>query len=79
MPISIRNPKTESLAREVADECGESITTAITVALEERLERVRGSRTVKDLAAQLVEIGRRCATLPTLDTRTEDQILGYDE
>jgi len=78
MPLSIRNPRTEALAREVADETGESITGAITIALEERLERVRGSRIVTDLARQLAEIGARCAALPTLDTRTEDEILGYD-
>ena len=78
MALSIRNPRTEALAREVADETGESITGAITTALEERLERVRGNRIVTDLAHQLAEIGARCAALPTLDTRTEDEILGYD-
>jgi hypothetical protein len=25
-----------------------------------------------------MEIGRRCSALPTLDDRSEDQILGYD-
>jgi hypothetical protein len=26
-----------------------------------------------------MEIGERCASLPDLDTRTPDQMLGYDE
>lgn len=27
---------------------------------------------------EIMEIGRRCAALPTLDVRPEDDILGYD-
>ena len=30
------------------------------------------------LAAEMLEIGRRCAALPDLDARTSDEILGYD-
>ncbi len=77
MPISIRNEKAESLAREVAQETGESITQAITMALEERLARVRGSRTARSLVAEIMEISRRCSSLPTLDSRTDEEILGY--
>jgi antitoxin VapB len=77
MPISIRNPKTETLAREVARETGESITEAITLALEERLQRVRGSRVAADLVSEVMEISHRCSSLPTLDMRTDEEILGY--
>lgn len=31
------------------------------------------------LTEELVAIGQRCASLPDLDKRTPDQILGYDE
>jgi antitoxin VapB len=79
MPLSIRNPRAEALAREVARETGESITQAIATALEEKLERVRGRRTADDLVAEITAISRRCAALPTLDNRTEDEILGYGE
>ena len=48
-------------------------------AAEERLQRVRRQRTGRSLAAELVEIGRRCAALPDLDAREADEILGYDE
>jgi antitoxin VapB len=77
MPISIRNPKTETLARAVARETGVSITEAITLALEERLQRVRGSRVAADLVSEMMEISGRCSSLPTLDTRTDGEILGY--
>jgi len=79
MPISIRNPRTEQLAREVAQESHESITQAITLALEERLERIRGRRTANDTAQEILAISRRCRSLPNLDGRAADEILGYDD
>jgi antitoxin VapB len=39
--MNIKNPETEQLARELARKTGESLTTAITIALKERLERQR--------------------------------------
>jgi antitoxin VapB len=39
MAMNIKNPEAERLAREVAQLNGETITTAIVVALKERLER----------------------------------------
>ena len=77
MALSIRNSTTERLAREVARETGESITEAIQKSLEERLLRLSGRRTAPDLAAEILKIGDRCASLPDLDTRTPDEILGY--
>ncbi|MBW1980509.1 MAG: type II toxin-antitoxin system VapB family antitoxin, partial [Deltaproteobacteria bacterium] len=40
MALSIRNPRAEQLAREVAAMSGENLTQAIIRALEERLERL---------------------------------------
>ena len=79
MPLNIKSPPTEQLVRELAALTGESVTTAIRRAAEERISRVRRSRGGGGLAAELVEIGRRCAALPDLDERTPDEILGYDE
>jgi antitoxin VapB len=39
MGMNIKNPETQRLARELARQTGESITTAITIAIKERLER----------------------------------------
>jgi len=47
--------------------------------LEERLERLKGRRSVPDLVEILMEISRRSSSLPDLDTRETDEILGYDE
>lgn len=79
MPISIRNEKTESLAREVAVLTGESITTAITHALEDRLNKIKGRKTIPDLTEQIMDISKRCQTLPDIDPRNPDEILGYDQ
>lgn len=43
MALSIKNVKTERLARELAAQTGQSVTSAVTVALRERLREVRTS------------------------------------
>lgn len=79
MAISIKNDRAEQLARQVAATTGESLTEAVIRSLEERLERLKGRRSAPDLAETLMAIGRRCSSLPDLDTRSADEILGYDE
>jgi antitoxin VapB len=79
MPLSIKNAEAEQLARELARETHESITTAITRALEERLIRVRGSRLADDRRRRALDIIAQCAALPDLDTRNPEEILGYDD
>jgi antitoxin VapB len=79
MPLNLKDPATENSVRELAAVTGESVTAAIRRAAEERLQRVRANSSARSLAAEILEIGRRCASLPDLDTRTADEILGYDE
>lgn len=78
MALNIKDPETDRLARELSASTGESLTGAITVALRERLERVRGTVGPESLADELTVIATRCAALPVLDDRTDDDILGYD-
>ncbi len=79
MALSIRNPRAEKLAREVATESGENITQAIIQALEDRLERLHGQRSSPDLEVELMKIARRCGSLPDMDLRSAEEILGYDQ
>lgn len=79
MPLNIKDPETDRLARELSSVTGESLTAAIAIAVRERLERVRGGPRGQDLASELDAIALRCAALPVLDERSEDEILGYDE
>jgi antitoxin VapB len=53
------------------------LTDAIINALRERLERERPDRS--DLVDRLLAIGESARTLPRLDARSDDEILGYDE
>ena len=80
MALSIKLPEADRLARRLAEATGETITIAVFVALRERLERVeRRRQNYPSLAAELMEIGRHCSSLPVLDPRSSDEILGYDE
>jgi len=79
MPLSIRNPRAEQLAREVAAESGENLTQVIIHALEDRLQRIKGRRAATDLVDEIMAISQRCQALPDLDTRPADEILGYDK
>ena len=79
MPLNIKSQPAEHAVRELAALTGESVTTAVQRAAEERLTRLRRTRPRGNLAAELMEIGRRCAALPDLDPRTPEDIIGYDE
>jgi antitoxin VapB len=79
MPLSIKSESTERLARQVARETGESLTQAIERALEERWQRLKKRRQAGLVAEKLDDILRRVDSLPTLDTRSDDEIIGYDQ
>ena len=73
-----RRAAIERSVRELAALTGETVTAAIRHAAEERLQRVRRKHAGRSLAEEILEIGRRCAALPDRETRTADEILGYD-
>jgi len=80
MAISLEDPETDRLAREVAQLTGETVDEAVHKALAERLHRERVRRgKPSDLVQRLNEIARHCASLPDYDTRSPDEIIGYDE
>ena len=63
MSLNIKNEETCRLARELADLTGETMTGAITIALEERLERERHERSVEARLQEMRSISNRCAKL----------------
>lgn len=79
MSLNIKHPEADRLARELADKTGESVTDAVINALRERLARKREPTSSLGLKEDLIEIGRRCAALPDRDTRSAEDIMGYDE
>jgi antitoxin VapB len=78
MPLSIKHPEADRLARQLAEATGEGITEAVLNALRERLARLNKTRRPR-LADQLRAIGERVAAMPVLDPRTPEDILDYDD
>ena len=75
MAISIRNPRVERLARDLAHRKGTTMTEAIVEALEASLISDDGSYIPRRDA--LAIIAAECAVLPDLDSRSAEEILGY--
>lgn len=61
MSLNIKNQEAYRLAQAVARLTGESMTRAVTVALRERLERVRRARQRKATTEELLAIGGHCS------------------
>lgn len=79
MGLNIKNEETYRLVQNLATLTGESLTTAVTEAVRERLERVRGERQ-EPLAPRLLAIGRECAPrLPESTRFVEHGDLLYGE
>ena len=79
MGLNIKNEEANRLIHELADSTGESLTTAVAVAVRERLERIQ-QREPGDLAKRLLQIGKRCAGHLKEPFRTiEHGELLYDE
>ena len=79
MALNIKDDRTDRLVRELAAETGESLTTAVTIAVRERLERLRGAVPREQRAEALLAIARRSAARPILDARSADEIVGYGD
>jgi len=81
MALTIENPEAERLAQELAELSGHSLTDAVIQALDEKLQRLKSRQPdpEPDLVRKLKEISARCSALPDVDTRSPDEILGYDE
>ena len=79
MALNIRNPEAERLAGELARVTGDTKTQAVIKALRDRLARLRRERSKRRVVDELEEIARHCASLPVLDARPADEILGYDD
>ena len=80
MSLNIKNDETCRLAGELARLTGETMTRAITVALQERLARETRERSVETRERELRAIAERCARLLRPGpSATEHGDLLYDE
>ncbi len=79
MSLNIKNEEAYRLARELAERTGESMTAAVTVAVRERLDRIRDQHDI-DLVDRLLAIGKDCAAHLKEPYRSSDHgALLYDE
>jgi antitoxin VapB len=81
MSILIKNAKTEKKIRKLAKRAGETMTTAIDRAVDERLAKLGPERRVKGRLdrKKVAEILAYFDSLPVDDPRSPDEIIGYDE
>jgi antitoxin VapB len=79
MGFNIKNEESHRLVTQLAKLTGESMTTAVTIAVRERLERVRREQGLS-LADRLLTIGKDCAAHLKEPFRSADHgDLLYDE
>jgi antitoxin VapB len=82
MALNIKNAETERLARELARRRKQGITDVVTDALRKEVERERRrprKESREAFLSALREIGERGSRHPVIDTRSDDDILGYDD
>jgi antitoxin VapB len=79
MAMNIKNDEAQRLAHELSELTGESLTTAVTEAVRERLERIRSEQGA-GLADRLLRIGKDCAAHLKEPFRSVDHAdILYDE
>jgi antitoxin VapB len=79
MALNVKNPEAHELARELAELTGESMSSAVTLAVRERRDRVLADRS-GGLVERMLEIGRDCAArLPEHVRNIDHGELLYDE
>jgi antitoxin VapB len=59
MSLNIKDPETQALAAEFARATGDYMTKAVTLAIQERLHRIKRHRGPS--ASEILAIGKRCA------------------
>ncbi len=74
--LSIKSDEANELARKLARETGESLTTVVTKALRERLAAVERRKSRKGALDRIQAVAR---SRKVLDMRPSGEIAGYDE
>ena len=79
MALNIKNKETHRLVVALAEQTGESLTEAVTVAVRERLESLQRRQRRREVVQAVREIQEFVERLPDRDTRGAEEIIGYDE
>ena len=82
MALNIKNAETEKLVRELARRRGQGITEVLTDVLRREVERERRKphrSDADDLHRRIDAIVSHLNSLPVLDDRSPDEIIGYND
>lgn len=80
MAVLIKDREADQMIRALAERTGESITDAVKTAVRERLHKLPPSEA--EIAARkrkLAELYAKWDAIATVDDRTPDEIIGYNE
>ncbi len=77
--LKIKNAEAYELAAELSALTGESLTAVVIAALREKLEREARLRNKQARLEKLMQQSRISSGWPDRDTRSAEEILGYDE
>jgi len=81
MPVlNIKDDETHALAAELARLSGQTMTQSVKEAIRDRLAQFKHTEADQErLLARIREMAHQIASAPDLDTRSPDEIIGYDE
>ena len=80
MAVLIKDDEADRMIRQLAERTGETITDAVKGAVAEKLARTPLAETeIADRRAKLDAILARFDAMPTVDHRSADEILGYND
>jgi len=75
--LNIKNPEVYRAASRLAELRGVTITAAVLDAVQAALRRQERGRRGDNEVRRMAEFARRISAMPVLDSRPEDEILGY--
>jgi antitoxin VapB len=80
MALSIKNDEVERLARTLAARRNISITEAIRQSLAREVDESGMAKSARSPRLKaMMEVAEKAARIPRVNTKTDDEILGYDE
>ena len=79
MTLSIKNPKADRLAKELAKATGQTVTEAVIDALEANLKVARARRVTVDPSGEVGDLQAFVAGLPDQSPLSPHDVLDYDE
>ena len=80
MTVLIKDEEADRMIRQLAERTGETITDAVKKAVAQRLERVPLSeQEIAERRRRIEVILARADAMPTVDHRSADEIIGYND